>query len=121
MPVAIPTWRKVLLMPEAGAAEPGSATTLDRRVAERRVHEADARPGDEEPGQQRRPLRGGRDAAHQKQPGADGRRARPKISTRTGTRFVSRAAIGAAKKDSTDTGRKRRPAWNGEYLSTFCM
>ena len=45
----------------------------------------------------------------------------PKISTRTGTRFMSRAASGAAKKDRTDTGRKRRPAWNGEYLSTFCM
>ena len=37
-----------------------------------------------------------------------------------GTRSDSRPVTGATTNASIDSGRKRRPAWIGEYPSTFC-
>ena len=69
-PVAIPTWRKVVLIPEP-IPDFSHRDDGDRRLADPRVGGADADPGDDEAGQQRRPARVDRDAAHQQQADAD--------------------------------------------------
>ena len=55
-PVAMPTWRKVLLIPEAIPARAG-VDDADRRRGDARVGQADPEPGEEEPGEQRGPAR----------------------------------------------------------------
>ena len=72
MPVAMPTWRKVELMPDAMPARRGS-TTPTAAVASAGLTSADAAAGDHEAGQQRGPVVAGLQAAHQQQPGADER------------------------------------------------
>ena len=42
------------------------------------------------------------------------------IRMRTGTRPTSRPVAGATKNEIIDKGRKRRPAWSGEYRRMFC-
>ena len=75
MPVAMPTWRNVELMPEAMPARCGS-TTPTAAVASARVDEPDAAAGDQEAGQQRGPVVARLEAAHQQQPDADAARGR---------------------------------------------
>ena len=70
MPVAMPTWRKVLLMPEAMPLRRGR-TTPTAVEASGGFDEADPDAGEQEAGEQRGPARVGVDAAHQQQPDAD--------------------------------------------------
>ena len=74
MPVAMPTWRNVELMPDAMPARCGS-TTPTAAVASAGLVEADAAAGDEEARQQRRPVVARLEAAHQQQPDPDEREA----------------------------------------------
>ena len=69
MPMAMPTWRKVELTPEA-IPERSGRDHADRRRGERHVDQADADAGHDQAGDQVRPLGrvgAGGDAAHQEQ------------------------------------------------------
>ena len=44
----------------------------------------------------------------------------PPMRARIGTRADIRPASGATTKDSSESGRKRTPAWNGVSPSPFC-
>ena len=110
MPVAIPTWRKVLLMPTP--SRPLGRHDRDRGRGERGLDEADADAADDEAGQQVRPARARVEPAHQHERDATSSEAGGE-DHRIGTRTVSRPAIGATKNSRTVIGRKRSPAWNG--------
>ena len=75
MPVAMPTWRKVELMPDAMPARCG-CDDADGGGRQRRVGHADADAGDDEAGQQRRPVVAGVEPRHQQQADADQHAAR---------------------------------------------
>ena len=84
-PVAIPTWRKVVLIPEAIPALSPAGTTAIAAWRDRRVGDADADAGDEEAGQQRRPARRpALDAVHQQQADPDQRQARRRAAPGSG-------------------------------------
>ena len=68
MPVAIPTWRNVELMPDAMPG-PRGRDDADRGVGDRRVDRADPEARDDEAGQQRRPVVARVEAAHEQQAG----------------------------------------------------
>ena len=70
MPVAMPTWRKVELIPEPMPARCGG-TTPTAVEASGGLMSADADAGEEEPGQQHGPCRVGVEPAHEQQPDAD--------------------------------------------------
>ena len=66
MPVAMPTWRKVELTPEA-IPDAVRGDHADRGGGQRRVDQADAEPGDREAGDEVGPRRVGLDAADEQQ------------------------------------------------------
>ena len=77
MPTAVPTWRKVLLIPEAAPARRGSTTPI-AAVASGGLMKPIPTPADEEAGEQRRPVVGRSRSPHQEkadpdeeQPGAE--------------------------------------------------
>ena len=66
MPVAMPTWRNVELIPDAIPARAG-ATTPIAAFGDRRVDRPDPDAREDEPRQERRPVRARVDAAHEQQ------------------------------------------------------
>ena len=66
-PVAIPTWRKVLLIPDAIPARAALTTPIATEAIPGLVSPIPA-PGEEEPGQQRRPAVADLDPVHEQQP-----------------------------------------------------
>ncbi len=119
VPVAIPTWRKVLLMPEAIPAR-AAATTPSATEAIPGLVMPTPIPVRMNPGSSVvQPL-------SRLIPDISARPTPTRIiplpmSARAGTRFSARPAIGATTNESTVKGRKRKPAWSGEYSSTSWM
>ena len=112
IPVAMPTWRKVLLMPEAMPLRCGS-TTPTAALASVGLTIPIPSPPIRKPGNS---------AVHAEEASslpisssATPTRASPTPrSRRIGTREDSLPATGATKKETTVSGRKRRPACSGE-------
>ena len=108
MPVAIPTWRNVLLIPDAIPARRGS-TTLTAVAASGAFTIPTATPPTRKPGSSVvQPDDGVTPCIKSR---ASPTSAIPKPSRkRTGSLAESRPAIGAVTKPSSDSGRKRTPA-----------
>ena len=106
MPVAIPTWRNVLLIPEAVPLRRWSTTLT--AVAERRVHEAHPVPAMTNPASRVVHFESGETPPMRSSPVPTA--ASPRRSVPAPAPGHEPAASGAAKKDSTDTGRNRSPA-----------
>ena len=118
MPVAIPSWRKVLLIPDAIPAR--SCRTVETAVdASGAFDHPDPDAADMKPGSR----------VVQSEPTlmrlishiAIAFSASPAPSRiRIGMRVDSRPAIGAATNETRLSGRKRRPVWSGESPRMFC-
>ena len=114
MPVAMPTWRKVELTPEAMPARSG-ATTPTAVEASGTLISPMPRPGDDQArGSGASTSESTGDAAHQQQPDARSRRSPGAISHFVGTWLVSRPATIAATNDMPERNRKRTPASTAE-------
>ena len=119
-PVAIPTWRKVVLIPEPIPAFSTGTTAIAAWPMPGLV-DADPDAGEEE-ARRAAPRRPSRRRAPCISNSPTPTRPRPTPSrTRIGTRLESEPAIGEAMKERTVSGRKRRPASSGEKSSTPCM
>jgi hypothetical protein len=112
MPVAIPTWRKVVLMPEAIPDRCGGTTPTAVDASGGLIRPTPA-PATRKPASSAvqseftvRPCMRSSPAETSTSP--------TPISARTGTVLDSRPAIGATKNDISVIGRKRRPASSGE-------
>ena len=109
MPVAMPTWRKVLLMPEAMPLRAGG-TTPTAVVASGGFTMPTPTPGDHEPGQQVGPARSSAQAAHQQQ-----RRRRRASARRRAARGAAPGPRGAPRSagDEERDDRERQEAQPG--------
>ena len=117
MPVAIPTWRNVLLMPDAIPAR-CTATVDTAVVASGAFTKPIPMPPRMKPGSSTvqcelalTRLIDHIAIAFSASPNAS--------SARTGTRPVSRPASGAAKNETTESGRNRTPVSSGESPRMF--
>ena len=118
VPVAMPTWRKVELIPEPMPARCGG-TTLTAVDASGALTSAMPMPATMKPASSAvhseeadSPRISSRAIATSSMP--------PPMRARIGTRADSRPASGATTNDSSESGRKRTPAWSGDSPSPFC-
>ena len=104
MPVAVPTWRNVELIPEAMPARAG-ATTLTAVEASGTLTSPDPAPEAISPGMRCVQLEAA-ETVHQQQPGAASTNP-AEIVSRTGTTVVSRPAAPAVTKVATVRNKRR--------------
>ena len=118
-PVAIPTWRKVVLIPEP-IPDFSTGTTAIAAWPIPGLVDADPDPGEDEAGQQRRPARVRRDAVHQQQ--ADPDHGQPDAE-QDPDRDPVRERAGDRGDDEAEHGQRQeaQPASSGEKSSTPCM
>ena len=112
MPVAMPTWRKVLLMPEAMPLREWCTTPTAVEASGGLISPMPA-PASTKPGISTVQSELGVDGGHRQQAGADEQQADAEQQAHGHAHADSRPAIGATKNDSSVIGRKRRPACSG--------
>ena len=117
-PVAIPTWRKVVLIPEP-IPDFSTGTTAIAAWPIPGLVVPDPDPGGDEAGQQRRPVRVGRDPVHQQEADADD--ARP-VPSRTRIGICARARRDRGD-DEAEHGQRQeaQPRLERRESSTPCM
>ncbi len=114
MPVAIPTWRKVLLIPDAIPARAASTTPIATEAIPGLVIPMPI-PATIEPASRVVQLVADLDPVHQRSARARPGSARSPMIARAGTRLKQAGPrSGATTNESTVSGRKRRPASSGE-------
>ena len=111
IPVAIPTWRKVLLMPEAIPARRWSTTPTAVEAIAGLVRPT-PKPASRKPGSSAVQPESASTPRISSRPSRRGR-ARAANRNRAGTRSVRLPENAAAKNDNRVSGRKRRPACSG--------
>ena len=111
MPVAIPTWRKVELIPEAMPERSWGTTPIAVEASGGLTRPTPA-PARMKPGISTVQVEAASIVVIASRPRPISARPEPS-SRRTGMRTLSRPAIGATMNDSSVVGRNRSPAWNG--------
>ena len=119
MPVAMPTWRKVELIPEPMPARCGG-TTLTAVEASGALTSATPTPATMKPSSSA-VHSDDADSPRMSSRATPTRAMPPPMRARIGTRADRRPAIGATKNDSSERGRKRTPACSGEKPRPFWM
>ena len=119
MPVAMPTWRNVVLMPDAMPLCCGRTTPIAVEASGGLIRPIPMPDRMKPPSSvvhsesTLTPCISSRPPATSRSP--------PAMKYRTGTWSLRRPEIAAAKNDSSDSGRNRRPVSNAVKSSTFCM
>lgn len=117
MPVAMPIWRKVELIPDPIPVRWGG-TTLTAVEASGALTSATPMPATTKPASS--DVQSDDTVSPRMSSSATPTIAMPPpMSARTGTRAERRPATGPTKKESSDSGRKRSPAWSGDSPSEF--